>query len=106
MADSSEEALEVAADALRRYRKHLLAARINYNPGGVPPRPPGQPPAAGELVEHAFLAGTPKRVAEQVAELRDAGVRNLMLTHRSLMPREKVVASLRMLSEQVAPKFR
>ena len=107
MADSSEEALEVAADALRRYRKHLLAARINYNPGGVPPRPPGQPPAAGELVEHAFLAGTPKRVAEQVAELRDAGVRNLLLNvNVGQNPHQQVERSMRLFGEKVLPYFR
>lgn len=107
LADSSEEALEVAADALRRYREHLLAARINYNPGGVPPRPPGQPPAAGELVEHAFLAGTPKRVAEQVAELRDAGVRNLLLNvNVGQIPHQQVERSMRLFGEKVLPYFR
>ena len=38
--DSNDEAQEVAAAALKRYRDHLLDARIKYNPGGVPPRDP------------------------------------------------------------------
>ena len=44
--ESDQEALEIATGALERFREHLLQARINYNPGGVPPRPPGQAPAS------------------------------------------------------------
>ncbi len=48
----------------------------------------------------------PKRVAEQVALMRDVGIRNLMLTNRGLMSREKTTASLRLLSQRVMPLFR
>ena len=43
VADSDDEALEVAAVALSRYRHHLDEARRLYNPGGLPPRQPGAP---------------------------------------------------------------
>ena len=59
------------------------------------------------MVEHAFLAGSPKRVAEQIAELRDAGVRNLLLNvNVGQMPREQVESSMRLFGEKVLPLFR
>lgn len=107
VAESDDLALETAAAALKRYRDHLLEARVKYNPGGEPARQPGQPPPPGEVVEHAFLAGSPKRVAEQIAELRDSGVRNLLLNvNTGQMPHEQVESSMRLLGERVLPKFR
>ena len=107
VADSDGEAQEVAAAALKRYRDHLLDARIKYNPGGVPPRDPSLPTPAGEMVEHAFLAGTPARVADQIAELKDAGVPNLMLNVNvgQLTP-QQVEKSMRLFGSKVLPKFR
>ena len=52
------------------------------------------------------LVGSPRRVAEQIALMRDAGIRNLMLTNRGLMPPEATRRSLKLLAEQVMPKFR
>jgi alkanesulfonate monooxygenase SsuD/methylene tetrahydromethanopterin reductase-like flavin-dependent oxidoreductase (luciferase family) len=105
--ESDQEALEVATDALGRFREHLLRARIEYNPGGVPPRLPGQAPPPGEVVETAFLAGTPQRVIEQITELKDAGVRNLLLNMNvGQMPREQVERSMRAFGEKVLPAFR
>ncbi len=105
--ESEQEALEVATNALGNFREHLLQARINYNPGGVPPRPPGQAPPPGEVVETAFLAGTPRRVAEQIAELRDAGVRNLLLNMNvGQIPPKQVERSMRTFGEKILPAFR
>ena len=107
LAESDQQALEVATAALARYRSHLLEARIKYNPGGVPPRPPGQAPPPGEVVEHAFLAGTPEAVAEKIAELNDTGVRNLMLNlNVGQIPPDQVERSMRLLGDRVLPKFR
>ena len=52
------------------------------------------------------LVGSPRRVAEQLAQMRDAGIRNLMLTNRGLMSPEKTARSLRLFSEKVMPLFR
>ena len=52
------------------------------------------------------LVGSPRRVAEQIALMRDAGIRNLMLTNRGLMSPEATRRSLKLLAEQVMPKFR
>jgi alkanesulfonate monooxygenase SsuD/methylene tetrahydromethanopterin reductase-like flavin-dependent oxidoreductase (luciferase family) len=107
VADSDAEALEVADRALRRYRHHLDEARRRYNPGGLPPRKPGQPPSANEMVEHVFLAGSPKRVADQIAALQDAGVRNLMLNvNLAQLPPAQVERSMRLFGEKVLPLFR
>ena len=106
LGESDQEAVEVATGALRRFRKHLLDARINYNPGGVAPIPPGQEPNPGEVVETAFLVGTPKRVAEQIAELKDAGVRNLLLNMNvGQIPPKQVERSMRTFGEKVLPAF-
>jgi alkanesulfonate monooxygenase SsuD/methylene tetrahydromethanopterin reductase-like flavin-dependent oxidoreductase (luciferase family) len=107
VADSDDEALDVAAVALKRYRHHLEESRRRYNPGGLPPRKPDAPPSPNEMVEHAFLAGTPKRVADQVAALRDAGIRNLLLNvNVGRMPPEQVERSMRLFGEKVLPRFR
>lgn len=52
------------------------------------------------------LVGSPQRVAEQIAQMRDAGIRNLMLTNRGLMSPEQTASSLKLLSEEVMPRFR
>ena len=59
------------------------------------------------MVEHAFLAGTPARVAEQIAELKDAGVPNLMLNaNMGQLTPQQVEKSMRMFGSKVLPKFR
>ena len=106
--DSDQEGLEVAEQGLARYRAHLLDARVRFNPGGSPPPPPpGTPPPAGEVVEHAFLAGTPATVAGKMEELRDIGVRNVLLNpNMGQIPDQKVEKSLRLFGDQVLPRFR
>ena len=52
------------------------------------------------------VVGGPDRVAEQLAQMRDAGIRNLMLTNRGLMSPEQTAASLKLFSERVMPLFR
>jgi alkanesulfonate monooxygenase SsuD/methylene tetrahydromethanopterin reductase-like flavin-dependent oxidoreductase (luciferase family) len=107
VAESDEEALDVATMALKRYRHHLDEARRRYNPGGLPPRKPEAPPSPNEMVEHAFLAGTPKRVAAQVEALREAGVRNVLLNvNVGQMPPEQVERSMKLFGEKVLPLFR
>jgi alkanesulfonate monooxygenase SsuD/methylene tetrahydromethanopterin reductase-like flavin-dependent oxidoreductase (luciferase family) len=104
--ENEAEALETADLALKRYRAHLLQARQKYNPGGEPPRPPGQPPTAAEMVEHAFLLGSPERIVDQIAELREAGVRNLLLNvNVGQILHEQVVRSMRLFGDKVLPRL-
>jgi alkanesulfonate monooxygenase SsuD/methylene tetrahydromethanopterin reductase-like flavin-dependent oxidoreductase (luciferase family) len=105
--DSDQEGLEVVEAGLSRYKAHLLDARVRFNPGGAPPPPPGTPPPAGEIVEHAFLAGTPATVAGKLEELRDTGVRNMLLNPNvGQIPAKQVERSLRLFGEKVLPKFK
>jgi hypothetical protein len=57
-------------------------------------------------LETGALHGTAKRVAEQLAELRDAGVQHL-LSQLSFgyLPHAKITASMRRFSEDVMPHF-
>jgi len=106
IADTDQEAVEIAEAALGRYQKHLIDARIKYNPGGKTYRDPSQPPPASEVLEHAFLAGTAGTVAEKISELKDAGVRNVMLNFNvGQIPADQVERTLRAFGEKVQPKF-
>ncbi len=107
VAESDDEAREVAEGALRRFRAHLLDARIKYNPGGVPPRDPNQPTPPAEMVEHAFLAGTPETVAAGIKELEGIGLRNLLLNPNvGQIPLEQVEKSMRLFGDKVLPLVR
>ncbi len=106
VADSYEEAHEIAAAGFERERTHFRQARELYNPGGFPPPDPNRPVPAGESLEHSFIMGTPSQVAEQVAAMRDIGVRNLMLKlNVGEMDTHKVQKSMRMFGEKVMPHF-
>ena len=90
--------------ALSRYRHHLDEARRLYNLACR--RASLAPPTAGWVVEHAFVAGTPKRVAEQIAALKQAGVRNLLLNvNVGQLPPEQVERSMRLFGAKVLPSF-
>ncbi len=105
--DSDDEAREVAETGLTKYKAHLLDARVRFNPGGAPPPPPGTPTPDSEIVEHAFLAGTPATVAGKLEELRDIGVRNILLNPNvgEIQP-DKVEKSLKIFGETVIPQFK
>ena len=106
IADSYDEAHEIAAAGFERERTHFRRARELYNPGGFPPPDPNRPIPAGESLEHSFIMGTPSQVAEQVAAMRDIGIRNLMLKlNVGEMDTHKVQKSMRMLGEKVMPHF-
>ena len=106
VADSYDEAHEIAAAGFERERTHFRSARELYNPGGFPPPDPNRPIPAGESLEHSFIMGTPSQVAEQVAAMREIGVRNLMLKlNVGEMDTHKVQKSMRMFGDKVMPHF-
>ena len=106
VADSYDEALEIASVGFRRERAHFNDARELYNPGGLPPPDPNRPIPPGEVLEHSFILGTPAQVSEQVAAMRDIGVRNLMLKlNTGEMDTHKVQKSMRLFGEKVMPHF-
>ena len=58
-------------------------------------------------MEHAFLAGTPEKVARQIEELKSVGVRNLMLNFNvGHIPADQVEKSMRLFGDKVLPKVR
>ena len=106
VSESYDEALEVAAAGFERERTHFRKAREDYNPGGFPPPEPNRPLPPGEVLEQAFILGTPSQVADQVAEMRDVGVRNLMLKlNTGEMDTRQVRKSMRLFGEKVMPLF-
>ncbi len=106
VAETRSEARETLMPGFVRERKHFREARELYNPGGYPPPDPSAPLSAGEDFEQACIAGTPDQVAERIAELRDLGVRNLMMKlNVGEMDTSAVRQSIRLLGERVMPKF-
>ena len=106
VAESYDEARELCEPGFRRERKHFREARELYNPEGFPPLDPTKPLPAGEDFEKACIVGTPEQVAEQIAELRDLGVRNLMMKlNVGEMDSAEVLRSIRLFGDEVMPRF-
>ena len=112
LADTDDQAMSEFLPAQHEAWANMQRYRTTWNPPqyNMDRQPPPMQqegyaetpdPNAGEA-----LVGSPKRVSEQLAQMRDAGIRNLMLTNRGLMPPEKTANSLRLLSEKVMPFFR
>ena len=112
LAETDDEALGEFLPAHHKAYTIMEEIRDRWNPGDLPmsvQRPPMDRSGYGDAPDPDAaenLIGSPKRVAEQVAQMRDVGIRNLMLTNRGLMSREKTTASLRLLSQKVMPLFR
>ena len=106
VAGSYAEARENAEFGFERERKHFRAAREQFNPDGFPPIDPSKPLSPGEDIDQAFIIGTPQQVADQIAEMRDAGARNLMLKFNTgEMDPKAVRKSMKLFGEKVMPLF-
>ncbi len=110
---------ETDAQAMDEFLPANLAAyttiqgyRERWNPKEFPMSyqpPPIQKDSYGERPDPDApenLVGSPRRVAEQLDEMRRLGIRNLMLTNRGLMSAEATHRSIKLLAEHVMPKFR
>ena len=112
IAETDDEALGEYLPAHYEAYRHMEEIRGRWNPSDMTmsvQRPPMDRSGYGETPDPdkpENLVGGPKRVAEQVAQMREVGVRNLMLTNRGLMSREKTARSLSLLSEKIIPSFR
>lgn len=117
VAESQQQAEAELGAALLETRRHAIHDRATLNPPDfvVPPsrvNPWNDPRVSHEegvrySLQHSSLCGTAARVAEQVAELRDAGAHHVLcqmstggLSHASILD------STRRFGEQVAPRFR
>lgn len=116
IAESNAQAEDELAALLRRTRDHMMHVRDAYNPPGFTIDPavlnPWADPATGDdeavryVLDTGSLYGSPATVREQVAELRDAGVRHLLCqTGFGDMGHEQNLVSMRRFGEQVMPAF-
>ena len=117
VADSDAEAEADLAAAMLYTRQHMHHARQAYNPGDFHVdaallNPWSNPQVSDEeglrfLLDTGSVYGTPRRVAEQIAALRDTGLQHL-LCQMSFggMAHDKVMASMQRFGEQVMPAFR
>lgn len=107
VANTYEEAREMAERGFARERRHFGEARRLFNPGGGPPQQGSGTSSASENLKMSFVMGTPRQVADQLASFQDAGVRNLMLKFNTgQMPTQQAQASMKLFGEKVLPMLR
>ncbi len=112
VAETDAQALNEFLPKYHQASQYIADMRTRWNPPELPlPKPPPPLPASAygatpSRSANEALVGSPRRVAEQIALLRDAGARNLMLTNRGLMPAEQTRTSLTLLSQTIMPQFR
>lgn len=117
VADSDAKAEDELSGLLRQTRAHMIHVREELNPADFEVDPamlnawtdPTVPEdeAVSYVLETGSLYGTAERVREQVAELRDAGVRHLLCqTGFGDMGHERNLDSMRRFGEAVMPAFR
>jgi alkanesulfonate monooxygenase SsuD/methylene tetrahydromethanopterin reductase-like flavin-dependent oxidoreductase (luciferase family) len=117
VAESDAQAEDELSTLLLRTRRHMMHVRHEYNPPDFHIDPvmlnPWTDPAVGDTEALTFvlatgsLFGSPARVRDQVAALRDVGVRHLLCqTGFGAMSHEQNLLSMRRFGEQVMPAFR
>jgi alkanesulfonate monooxygenase SsuD/methylene tetrahydromethanopterin reductase-like flavin-dependent oxidoreductase (luciferase family) len=116
VAESDAQAEDELSALLLATRHHMMHVRQEYNPDDFVIDPvmlnPWTNPAVGDAEALPFVLstgsiyGSPRRVREQVAALRDAGVRHLLCqTGFGDMDHARNVASMRRFGEEVMPAF-
>jgi alkanesulfonate monooxygenase SsuD/methylene tetrahydromethanopterin reductase-like flavin-dependent oxidoreductase (luciferase family) len=116
VAETDAQAEDEVSMLLLKTRAHMMHVRHEYNPADFVIEPvmlnPWTNPAVGDAEALKFvlatgtLFGSPARVREQVAELRDVGVRHLLCqTGFGEMNHEQNLLSMRRFGEQVMPAF-
>lgn len=117
LAPSQAQAEDELAETLTHTRQHMLHARAANNPPDYRVDPavlnPFNDPRVGDheavrvSLATGALCGTPARVAEQVAELRAAGVEHLLCQMSfGYLGHERIVSSMRRFGQHVMPAFR
>ena len=117
VADSDAQAEDELADMLAQSRSHMMHVRAAYNPDDFQVEPamlnPWSNPAVSNddalphVLETGSVYGTPARVRDQLAALRDAGARHVLCqTSFGDMAHDRVMASMRLFGEKVIPALR
>jgi alkanesulfonate monooxygenase SsuD/methylene tetrahydromethanopterin reductase-like flavin-dependent oxidoreductase (luciferase family) len=115
--ESDAEAEDTLAATILATRRHMLHVRDAYNPTDFEIDPTYLNPFTDarvsdeDAVRYSFangtLYGTPKRVAEQVDELRGAGAHHVLCQMSfGYLPHEKIMASMGRFGDEVMPRFR
>ena len=116
VAESQARAEDELAAALLKTRRHMIHARATHNPADFhvddsrvnpwnDPRVSDEDGARYSLAT-ASLYGTPRRVAEQLAEIRDAGVHHVLCQMScGHLPHPSILESMRRFGEDVRPRF-
>ena len=117
VAETQSQAEEELRTALLETRRHQLDARAAHNPSDFTVaearvNPWNDPRLSHEdgvrySLEHSALYGTPDRVADQLAALRDAGAHHV-LCQMSVggLPHARIMDSMWRFWEEVIPRFR
>ncbi len=106
VAETRQQAEEEAIEAFQLERTHISDARKKFNPQDYHEDLP-LPPATGSDPSHYLICGSPESVAEEIAEHKEAGVRNMILGMTPYnLPRGKVEKSMELFARKVAPRFR
>jgi alkanesulfonate monooxygenase SsuD/methylene tetrahydromethanopterin reductase-like flavin-dependent oxidoreductase (luciferase family) len=116
VAESQDRAEDELVTALRGTRHHMVHARATHNPPDfiVPDsrvNPWNDPRISDEdgvryALTTASLYGTSRRVAEQVAELRDTGVHHVLCQMSTgYLPHPRILDSMRRFGDEVRPRF-
>jgi alkanesulfonate monooxygenase SsuD/methylene tetrahydromethanopterin reductase-like flavin-dependent oxidoreductase (luciferase family) len=117
VAESQAQAEDELAAALLETRRHMVHARTAHNPPDFQVEPSRVNPWNDSRLSHeegvryslesAALCGTPGRVAERLAEIRDAGVGHVLCQMSyGYMPHATIMASMRLFGVEVMPRFR
>jgi alkanesulfonate monooxygenase SsuD/methylene tetrahydromethanopterin reductase-like flavin-dependent oxidoreductase (luciferase family) len=115
--ESQAQAEDDLAAAVLHTRQHMLHARAAYNPEDFRVDPavlnPFNDPATSDedavrwSLSTGALYGTAPRVAEQVAEMRVAGVHHVLCQMSfGYLAHDRILASMRRFGEHVLPAFR
>ena len=106
VADSTEEAREIAGRHLAIEQDHFMDARLRFNSREWVESDEGRKWLKKQTLDDGFIYGDPAEARERIAEIRDAGVRNLMLkVNAGNMPPAVVERSIRLLGSEVLPAF-
>ena len=106
VADSYGEARAMAERHLVIEQHHLMDARLRFNSREWVDSDEGRKWLKKLTIDDGFIYGTPEQASEKIAEIRDAGVRNLMLkVNAGRMPPHVVERSIRLLGSEVLPAF-
>jgi alkanesulfonate monooxygenase SsuD/methylene tetrahydromethanopterin reductase-like flavin-dependent oxidoreductase (luciferase family) len=117
VAESQAQAEDELTVALLETRRHMVHARETNNPADFHVEATRLNPWNDPRVSHedgvryslqtSTLYGTPRRVADQVAELHDAGVHHVLCQiSYGYLPHRTILESMRRFGEAVAPRFR